>query len=64
MWCAVANSYEKLDRSEDAIKCYLRAEGNQDGEGIALYSLANLYKNQGNETQVYNLIYFHKFYKK
>ena len=47
MWCAMAESYEKLERVEDAIKCYLRAEGNQDREGIALTRLARLYQKLG-----------------
>jgi anaphase-promoting complex subunit 8 len=43
LWCALAESFEKLDRIDDAIKCYLRAEGNQDREGIALLRLAKLH---------------------
>ena len=34
--CALAESYERIDKIEEAIKCYLRAEGNRDREGIAL----------------------------
>ena len=41
--CALAESYERLDRIEDAIRCYLRAEGNRDREGIALLRLAKLH---------------------
>ncbi len=43
MWCAMAESYERLHRIDDAIKCYLRAEGNGDGEGQALFKLAKLH---------------------
>mgnify|MGYP003881369989 CR=1 FL=1 len=47
MWCAMAECFEKMDRPEDAIKCYLRAEGNTDREGLALGKLARLYSAQG-----------------
>eukprot|EP00808_Paulinella_micropora_P028973 g4442.t1 len=51
MWCAMAECYERLTppRLEDAINCYLRAEGNNDREGIALGKLANLYMKLGDE---------------
>ena len=44
-----AESYDRLDRVEDAIKCFLRAEGNQDREGIALAKLAKLYGKLGDK---------------
>jgi anaphase-promoting complex subunit 8 len=49
MWCAMAESYVRVGRTDDAIKCYLRAEGNGDREGTALFKLALLYR-QLNET--------------
>jgi hypothetical protein len=52
MWCAMAESYEKLSRTEDAVKCYLRAEGNEDREGIALNKLAKLYNKLGDTQMV------------
>jgi anaphase-promoting complex subunit 8 len=47
MWCALAESYERVDRVADAIRCYLRAESNQDIEDIALMKLAKLYARLG-----------------
>ncbi len=43
MWCAMGECYERLHRPADAIKCFMRAEGNQDREGIALPKLARLH---------------------
>lgn len=58
MWCAMAETYERLNRTQDAIKCYLRAEGNQDREGIAVHKLARLYSSLGDRTQA--VLYFQK----
>jgi anaphase-promoting complex subunit 8 len=33
MWCAVAGCFEAMSRLEEAIKCYQRAESNNDREG-------------------------------
>ena len=38
------NSYEQLGRHDECIKCYQRAEVNGDGEGIAIFRLASLFK--------------------
>jgi len=43
----MAGCYENLNRIQEAIKCYERAESNQDKEGIALNKLAKLYKELG-----------------
>jgi anaphase-promoting complex subunit 8 len=51
MWCAMADAYERLHRIEDAIKCYLRAEGNRDQMGIALSKLAKLYAQRGDKAK-------------
>ena len=49
MWCAIAGCYEAINRIEEAIKCYERAESNKDREGIALFKLAKLYEEQGEQ---------------
>ena len=36
MWCAMAGCYKQLGKKHEAIKCYQRAESNNDREGIAL----------------------------
>lgn len=52
MWCALAGCYSHLDRTEEAIRCYLRAEVHGDREGIAAQKLAKLYaENLGNRKQ-------------
>lgn len=51
MWIAMAETYERLSRIEDAIKCYLRAEGNKDPEGSALSKLAKLYNKLGDRKE-------------
>jgi len=43
MWAALAGCYEKLHRTQEAIKCYKRAECHNDREGIAAQHLAILY---------------------
>ena len=51
MWTALANCYETLGKNAEAIQCYLRADTNQDREGIALLKLAKLYeKDKKDET--------------
>ncbi len=47
MWCALASCYEKGSRIEEAIKCYQRAECNNDNEGGATFKLAELYDKLG-----------------
>ena len=42
MWCAMAECYEKVGNVEQAIKCYQRAEANNDREGLALKKLAQV----------------------
>ncbi|ETO24863.1 anaphase promoting complex subunit 8 [Reticulomyxa filosa] len=49
MWCALAQSYEKAGRVEQAIKCYKRAEENEDQENLAVFRLGKLYANVGEE---------------
>ena len=44
MWCAMAGCYKLLNRRNDAIKCYQRAEANNDREGIAFVELARLFR--------------------
>lgn len=41
MWCAMAECYETVN-VDLAIKCYKRAEANQDKEGLALIRLARV----------------------
>ncbi|KMS64828.1 hypothetical protein BVRB_042250, partial [Beta vulgaris subsp. vulgaris] len=42
--------YEKLDLIDDAIRCFRRAEANDDREGVAVAKLAKLYA-AANETK-------------
>ena len=39
--------YDKLGKQQDAIKCYLRADMNNDAEGVAKIKLAELYVKSG-----------------
>ena len=43
MWTAIGLCYEKLDKKQEAIKCYEKAIFCKDREGIALYKMAKLY---------------------
>ena len=43
MWNAMGNCYEKLNKDVEASKCFERAEGFKDKEGVALHRLAKLY---------------------
>ena len=47
MWNALASAYKKIDKTEEAIKCYKRAEGHKDDERIALFNLGKLYDSLG-----------------
>ena len=49
MWCAMAGCYKLLNRKQDAIKCYQRAESNHDREGIAFTELARLFRDEGDK---------------
>jgi anaphase-promoting complex subunit 8 len=49
MWMALAECYEELMETENAIKCYQRAVCNVDSDGIAIYRLARLYKEASDE---------------
>ncbi|KAF0683179.1 Aste57867_24743 [Aphanomyces stellatus] len=44
MWVALGGSFEKLGQMNQAKVCYLRAVGNKDAEGIAVFRLAKLYE--------------------
>lgn len=47
MWNAVGNCYEKMDKKQESVKCFERAEHCKDKEGIALHMLAKLYAQIG-----------------
>ena len=49
MWCALANCYQNLDKKQEAIKCYIRADRHIDREGIALNKLALLHLELGDK---------------
>ena len=51
MWCAMAGCYKQLGKKPEAIKCYQRAESNNDREGIALTELARLFREENDRTQ-------------
>lgn len=48
MLVAIGETYEKLERYENAIKCYTKACHVGDIEGIVLLRLGNLYEKMGN----------------
>ena len=50
MWCALAQSYTNINMDDNAIKCYLRADGNNDKEGVAVYKLAKLLRKRNDHT--------------
>lgn len=52
MWCALGNCYKRLDRNEDAIRCFEQAAQYDDHEGVAFLELARLYRKQGEEGQL------------
>lgn len=56
MWCAMAGCYKLLNRKQEAIKCYQRAESNHDREGIAYMELARLFREEGDKEQVIQLL--------
>ena len=49
MWTALANCYDRLGMTDEAIKCNQRAERVKDKEAIALHKLAKLYAIRGEE---------------
>ena len=51
MWCAMAGCYKQLGKKPEAIKCYQRAESNNDREGIALTELARLFREENDKHQ-------------
>ena len=44
MWCAQGTALERMGRDEEAVRCFERAMGEDDREGIALGRLARLYQ--------------------
>ncbi|KAJ5077000.1 cell division cycle protein [Anaeramoeba ignava] len=58
MWCAMGNCHEMMNETQNAIKCYQRAERNTDPQNIiSLRHLAKLFENL---TQLENAAYYHK----
>lgn len=53
LWIAMAQCYESapLQMFEEAIKCYMKAAGCDDKEGIALHQLAKLHSTLGHSEQ-------------
>lgn len=51
MWCAVGQTFEELRKWDDATRCYERAVGCDDREGLALAKLASLYERMARESQ-------------
>lgn len=48
MLVALGETYEKLERNENAVKCYTKACHVGDIEGVVLLRLGNLYEKMGN----------------
>jgi len=55
MWCAMGDAYDKLELVDDAIRCFKRAEANDDREGVAIIKLAKLYSAAGQPKNVLSL---------
>lgn len=51
MWCAVAQTYQELRKYDEATKCFERAVGCDDREGLALSKLASLYDRRARESK-------------
>lgn len=51
MWCAVGQTLQELKRWDEAIRCYERAVGCDDQEGLALGKLGYLYNRMAQEAQ-------------
>ena len=47
MWCAQGNGYEKMGKEEEAVRCYEKAMGEEDREGVAVFRLARLWGRRG-----------------
>ena len=47
----MAGCYKQLGKKPEAIKCYQRAESNNDREGIALTELARLFREENDRAQ-------------
>ena len=47
LWVALATCYEKMGKTNEATKCYERAERIKDREGVVLHRLARLYARLG-----------------
>lgn len=51
MWCAVGETFQELRKWDEAAKCFERAVGCDDREGLALSKLASLYQRMARESQ-------------
>ena len=51
MWCAQGTALERMGRDEEAVRCFERAMGEDDREGIALGRLARLYQKRDDTQQ-------------
>lgn len=51
MWCAVGQTLQELHKWDQAIRCYERAVGCDDQEGLALSKLASLYERLARDAQ-------------
>ncbi|MCJ1297139.1 anaphase-promoting complex component apc8, partial [Xylographa carneopallida] len=62
MWCAQGTALERMGRDEEAVRCFERAMGEDDREGIALGRLARLYqkRNDVQEAVRYWRLVLHK----
>ena len=49
MWNAVGSCYHKNNKAAEAAKCFEKAEGLKDAEGISLFQLGKLYDLLGNK---------------
>ena len=58
MWCALAGCYYHLNRVQEAVKCYERAEVHHDREGIAAKQLAKIYEEDLHDEK--QAAYYHK----
>ena len=49
MWTALAINYQRLERNEEATRCYEHSDFYKDSEGIPLFNLGKMYNVLGYE---------------
>ena len=47
MWNAMGCCYDKMEKANQAQRCYTRAQNSKDREGIAIHQMGRLYNLMG-----------------